>query len=321
MSNRREFFKAGAAVAAGGILTAGLSAPAEAKSFGTYSRWKRSHGGPPDSPEYLGKLVSGFRKPSLPPVPVQTPDTKKLPWTMEDGRKTFRLSCEVVKQEFLPGAWMNVWGFNGSMPGPVIEANQGDRVRIIVTNNLPEPTSMHWHGLEIVVDMDGVPGMTQDLIPPGGQYVYEFDLHQAGSFFYHSHLAMQEAMGMVGWLIIHPATAYTPTVDRDFALIFQNFFNCRMFYIFDIVNTLNLRIHDSVFMIKKGRERPHTDITIFIKCSCKHFTTILFKPRRVISATSKEGYSIWSFSNNQKSSSNSFLLNRIFDISSTFFLC
>ena len=224
MSNRRDFLKAGAAVAAGGLLTTGLSAPAEASSFGTYSRWKRSHGGPPSSPEYMGKLVPGFRKPGLPPVSVQTPDTEKLPWTMENGRKTFRLSCEVVKQEFLPGAWMNVWGFNGSMPGPVIEANQGDKVRIVVTNNLPEPTSMHWHGLELIADMDGVPGMTQDLIPPGGKYVYEFDLHQAGSFFYHSHLAMQEAMGMVGWLIIHPERAYTPTVDRDFALIFQNFF-------------------------------------------------------------------------------------------------
>ena len=224
MSNRRDFLKAGAAVAAGGLVAGGLSAPAEAAEFGTYSRWKASHGGPPDSPEYMGKMVPGFRKPSLPPVPVQTPDTKKLPWTMETGRKTFRLSCEVVKQEFLPGAEMNVWGFNGSMPGPVIEVNQGDKVRIIVTNNLPEPTSVHWHGLEIVADMDGVPGMTQDLIPPGGQYVYEFDLHQAGSFFYHSHIAMQEAMGMVGWLIIHPAKAYTPTVDRDFALIFQNFF-------------------------------------------------------------------------------------------------
>ena len=197
-------------------MATGLTAPASASSFGTYSRWKRSHGGPPDSPEYMGKLVSGFRKPGLPPVPVQTPDTEKLPWKMENGRKTFRLSCEVVRQEFLPGAWMNVWGFNGSMPGPVIEVNQGDKVRIIVTNNLPEPTSIHWHGLEIVADMDGVPGMTQDLIQPGGEFVYEFDLHQAGSFFYHSHIAMQEAMGMVGWLIIHPEKAYTPTVDRDF---------------------------------------------------------------------------------------------------------
>lgn len=119
---------------------------------------------------------------------------------------------------------MNVWGFNGSMPGPVIEVNQGDKVRIIVTNNLPEATSIHWHGLELVADMDGVPGMTQDLIPPGGKFVYEFDLHQAGSFFYHSHIAMQEAMGMVGWLIIHPEKAYAPAVDRDFGLIFQNFF-------------------------------------------------------------------------------------------------
>ena len=155
---------------------------------------------------------------------VQGPDLKSLPHEMVDGRKTFRLSCEVVKQEFLPGAVMDVWGFNGSMPGPTIEVTQGDRVRIIVTNNLPEPTSMHWHGMELIADMDGVPGMTQDLIPPGGTFNYEFDLHQEGSFFYHSHIAMQEAMGMVGWLIIHPKVAFNPTCDRDFGLIFQNFF-------------------------------------------------------------------------------------------------
>lgn len=225
MNNRRDFLKAGAAAAAGGVLMSGLTTEkAQASSFGTYSRWRASHGGPPDSPEFLGKLVPGLRKPGLPPVPFEAPDLQKLPWEWQDGRKTFRLSCEVVTREFLPGAVMNVWGFNGSMPGPTIEVNQGDKVRIIVTNNLPEPTSVHWHGLEIIASMDGVPGMTQDLIPPGGEYVYEFDLHQAGSFFYHSHIAMQEAMGMVGWLIIHPEDAYEPRVDRDFGLIFQNFF-------------------------------------------------------------------------------------------------
>jgi FtsP/CotA-like multicopper oxidase with cupredoxin domain len=138
--------------------------------------------------------------------------------------KEFQLNCMAVKREFLPGYFMNVWGFNGSMPGPTIEAYQGDRVRIIVHNDLPEGTSMHWHGLELPIAMDGVPGLVQDLIPPGKSFVYEFELHQTGSFFYHAHVAMQEALGMIGMFIIHPRIAFDPPVDRDFALIYQNFF-------------------------------------------------------------------------------------------------
>jgi hypothetical protein len=96
-------------------------------------------------------------------------------------------------------------------------------VRIVVHNKLPEATTVHWHGLELPVAMDGVPGITQDPIPAGGKFVYEFDLHQHGTFFYHSHGAMQEVMGMTGLFVIHPREAYKPTVDHDFGLILQEF--------------------------------------------------------------------------------------------------
>ena len=151
------------------------------------------------------------------------PDVPKLPWTLRDGAKEFHLIAMPVKREFLPHLEMDVWGFNGSMPGPMIEVNQGDRVRIIVENRLPEPTSIHWHSLEIPVSQDGVPGLVQDFIPPGEAFVYEFTLHQHGTFFYHAHVAMQEAMGMVGLFIIHPREAYEPVCDQDFALITQEF--------------------------------------------------------------------------------------------------
>jgi hypothetical protein len=123
----------------------------------------------------------------------------------------------------MPGKTANLWGYNGSAPGPTIQVNHGDRVRIIVDNHLPEATSMHWHGLEIPIDMDGAPGSSQDPIPPGGRFVYEFTLHQAGTFFYHSHLAMQEMMGMIGTFIMHPKKAFDPPVDKDFAIILQEF--------------------------------------------------------------------------------------------------
>lgn len=192
--------------------------------FSSYSRYHPSFGGPPDSDEYLGKLVPGIRKSGLKPVPFDSPDLDKLPWKMVNGVKEFELRCMHVKREFLPGKLMNVWGYNDSMPGPAIEAFQGDRIRIIVHNELPEPTTVHWHGLELPVENDGVPGVTQHAIPPGGTFVYEYDLHQTGTFFYHSHMPMQEAFGMVGFFIIHPRIAYDPPVDRDFGLIFQNFF-------------------------------------------------------------------------------------------------
>ena len=152
---------------------------------------------------------------------VETPDIPKLPWRVENGVKVFHLIPEIVKREFKPGWTFDVWGFNGSMPGPTIEVNQGDRVRIVVENRLPEPTSMHWHGFEVPVEMDGVPGVTQDPIPPGKKFVYEFTLHQHGTFFYHSHMAMQEMMGMLGLFVMHPQEPYQPPVDKDFRLLFQ----------------------------------------------------------------------------------------------------
>lgn len=201
-----------------------LSVDSELSSrFSRYSRYRPTFGGPPASDDYLGKLVPGLRASGLEPVPFETPDLHKLSGKMVNGVREFELRCTPVKQEFLPDQFMNVWGFNDSMPGPAMEAFQGDRVRIIVHNELPEPTSVHWHGLELPVEFDGVPGLTQHLIPPGKTHVYEYDLHQTGTFFYHSHVAMQEAFGMVGFFIIHPRVAFDPPVDRDFGLIFQNF--------------------------------------------------------------------------------------------------
>jgi hypothetical protein len=94
-------------------------------------------------------------------------------------------------------------------------------VRLIVENRLPEPFSMHWHGLEIPVHMDGTPGVSQSPIEPGGRFVYEFTLRQNGTFFYHTHMAMQEMMGLIGLFIIHPRQPHAPRIDRDFGLILQ----------------------------------------------------------------------------------------------------
>jgi hypothetical protein len=157
------------------------------------------------------------------PVLVESPDIAQLQWRMDGSVKEFHLVAEPVKQELVPGKVANLWGFNGSAPGPTIQVNQGDQVRIIVDNHLPEPFSMHWHGFEIPHDMDGAPGTSQDPIRPGGRFVYEFTLNQEGTYFYHSHMAMQEMIGMLGAFIMHPKESYDPPVDRDFVILLQEY--------------------------------------------------------------------------------------------------
>ncbi len=219
-------------VATAGLIVAGSESPAHVARAAQdpkntprveYPTTHPGSGGPVGSATDRGKLVPGLRKAGLPPVAVEIPDLEKLPWTFRNGAKEFHLVAMPVKREFLPHLIIDVWGFNGTMPGPMIEVNQGDRVRIIVENRLPEPTSIHWHSLEIPVSQDGVPGLVQDFIPPGEAFVYEFELHQHGSFFYHAHVPMQEAMGMVGLFVVHPKTAHEPVCDRDIALITQEF--------------------------------------------------------------------------------------------------
>ena len=151
-------------------------------------------------------------------TPVVTPNGSTLPWVMKDGVKEFHLVAEPVKREFAPGMVVNCWGYNGSTPGPTIEAVEGDRVRILVTNKLPEPTSVHWHGLLLPNGMDGVSGLTQKHIEPDETYSYEFTLRQHGTYMYHPHSdeMVQMALGMMGFFIIHPKGG--PTADRDFAI-------------------------------------------------------------------------------------------------------
>jgi FtsP/CotA-like multicopper oxidase with cupredoxin domain len=235
-TTRRKFITTGGA-AAGVFAASGALRGQQAKEHHEHPTASRSEhhaddgfprthpgpGGPVGSTTDRGKLVSGFRSPADPAVPVVMPDLDKLPWSEKDGVKEFHLVAEHVRREVLPGQWFDFWGYNGSMPGPMIEAIQGDRVRIIVHNRLPEATTVHWHGIELPIAMDGVPGLTQEPIPPGGKFTYEFELHQSGTFFYHSHGAMQEIMGMTGLFVIHPKTAYQPTVDHDFGLIVQEF--------------------------------------------------------------------------------------------------
>jgi len=191
--NRREAMISGAALVAGGaaLLKSGIAEAQDAK----------------------GK-VGGF-------MPVVVPNGSTLPWKMENGVKVFHLIAEPVKREFAPGMVVNCWGYNGQTPGPMIEAVEGDRVRMLVTNRLPERTSLHWHGVLLPNAQDGVAGLNQPHILPGETYAYEFTLRQHGTQMYHPHSdeMVQMALGMMGLFVIHPKGGENPRIDRDFAIM------------------------------------------------------------------------------------------------------
>ena len=155
---------------------------------------------------------------------LTTVNGKSLPWSMVGGVKEFHLTAGEFEHEFAPGCKAKCWGYNGTTPGPTIEAVEGDRVRILVTNNLPEPTSVHWHGILLPNGMDGVSGLNQAEIGPGETWAYEFTLRQHGTHMYHPHAdeMTQMAFGMMGLFIIHPRDTEEPTVDRDFAFLLHN---------------------------------------------------------------------------------------------------
>ncbi len=153
--------------------------------------------------------------------PVVIPNGWALPFKIIDGVKVFHLVAEEVYHEFALGLKAHCWGYNGSVHGPVIEAVEGDRVRIFVTNKLKAPTTVHWHGIILPSGMDGVGGLSQKAILSGETYMYEFDLKQHGTFMYHSHHdeMTQMGMGMVGMIVIHPRIPKEERPDRDFAIM------------------------------------------------------------------------------------------------------
>jgi FtsP/CotA-like multicopper oxidase with cupredoxin domain len=153
--------------------------------------------------------------------PIVTLNGWSLPWRMNKGVKEFHLVAEPVVREMAPGMKAHLWGYNGQSPGPTIEVVEGDKVRIFVTNRLPEITSIHWHGQRLPNGMDGVSGLNQPPIPPGKTFMYEFEAKRAGTFMYHPHAdeMLQMAMGMMGSWVTHPKNPKFMPVDRDFIFL------------------------------------------------------------------------------------------------------
>ena len=210
MVSRRDFFLGASAITAA-VATSAVS--------------RKSLAGIPEA-------VSQSSADTMPPLqpqngrpynPVVTLNGWTLPWRMNNGVKEFHLVAEPVVRELAPGYKAHLWGYNGQSPGPTIEVVEGDRVRIFVTNKLPEHTSIHWHGQRLPNGMDGVSGLTQPAIPVGKTFVYEFEARRPGTFMYHPHAdeMTQMAMGMMGFWVTHPKGHHPliSEVDRDFCFL------------------------------------------------------------------------------------------------------
>lgn len=206
MVSRRDFFRGAGAVAIG----AGLVSRVGAASLPEAPLMENANTQPPLMPPN-----------GRPYNPVVTLNGWTLPWRMNNGVKEFHLIAEPVVRELAPGMKANLWGYNGQSPGPTIEVVEGDRVRIFVTNKLPEHTSIHWHGQRLPNGMDGVAGLNQPSIQPGKTFVYDFIAKRPGTFMYHPHAdeMLQMAMGMMGFWITHPKDVNQHQVDRDFCFL------------------------------------------------------------------------------------------------------
>jgi FtsP/CotA-like multicopper oxidase with cupredoxin domain/plastocyanin len=140
-----------------------------------------------------------------------------------DGTKVFELTADEIKWETEPGVIKEGMAYNGQIPGPMINADLGDRVKIVLTNELDnEPTTLHLHGMTVPNDMDGVPALNQEAVLPGDSFDYEFTVRNTGSNMYHSHFMAdtQVPSGLLGALIVDDAK--DPKVDIDTNMVLND---------------------------------------------------------------------------------------------------
>lgn len=150
---------------------------------------------------------------------------RPLEFTEEDGFKVFRLTCQEIDWDTGGGTTIPAMAYNGVIPGPEIRVTEGDKVRVLVTNEMTQSTAVHWHGLIVPNNQDGVPFVTQPPITPGETYTYEFTVRNAGSHMYHSHhnAAEQVTRGLLGAFIVEPRDrSREPEVDAEYTMILND---------------------------------------------------------------------------------------------------
>ena len=169
-----------------------------------------------ENPE-AAHMMEPITAPNVEPA-AETQGGQPLDHRLEDGVKVFELTTKAVRWEIVDGVAVTAFTYNGTVPGPMIRVTEGDQIRVVVKNELPDPTTIHWHGVEVPNAMDGVPGVTQNPIQPGETFTYEFIAKPAGTFMYHSHFEgdIQVGAGLYAPMIIDPKEpeANPPAVDK-----------------------------------------------------------------------------------------------------------
>lgn len=181
------------------------------------------HAGQVDDTMEMGEGDHGMMPISSEGVPAATDSigAQPLEYTLEDGIKVFEITARPVLWNILDDVTVTAWTYNGTVPGPLMRVVEGDQVRVVFTNELPEATTVHFHGNPLTNRMDGVPNVTQNPVEPGESFAYEFTAGPRGTFWYHSHLNTdtQIGLGLYAPLIIDPAQRETTPPDVDVTLM------------------------------------------------------------------------------------------------------
>ncbi len=183
---------------------------------------------PETPPDAMRDMAAADRRLVSYTAPASAKGDRVLAPRIENGIKVFDLDASVIRWNILPRTQVTAYAINRQVPGPRLEFVEGDHVRINFTNHLPEPATMHWHGLVVPNRMDGPAYITQDPVPPGGRYTYEYVVQQAGTYFYHSHTRpdRQQALGLYGALIIRPRdSAAEPKANYEYVVQLQEWLN------------------------------------------------------------------------------------------------
>jgi FtsP/CotA-like multicopper oxidase with cupredoxin domain len=199
----------------GGVRTA-VAPPAPAPAPAA----KPAHSMPAAQPLAAAAPASGHAAHDLTHAtiaPTSTRGNAILEPRIEDGVKVFDLAAQVVQWEIAPGEFVEAWAYNGIVPGPLLRATEGDKIRINLKNELAEPTILHIHGPMLPNDMDGVPDVTQPVVQPGETFAYNIEAKPSGTFLYHTHhnSVMQKSKGLYGVLQIDPKNE-AKTYDREY---------------------------------------------------------------------------------------------------------
>jgi FtsP/CotA-like multicopper oxidase with cupredoxin domain len=222
--SRRDFLRTGAlaaiAVGAASAVACANDTPAPASTAAT----------PPVDPRQAADEMDAMHEAGIKafPAPTAGKGNQVLAPRLEAGVKVFDLTASIFRWETEPGKTVEAWGYNGVVPGPQIRVREGDRVRINFKNELPESSVIHFHGLEVPNDQDGVPYITQPAVKPGATWTYEFRVTNSGSHMYHSHhnSAKQVALGLLGAFIVEPrAPKAHDRVDVDHTMILNDGFH------------------------------------------------------------------------------------------------